>query len=148
MSAPYPHVYVVSTVTRLHAAGDARCRCGVSTIPPVGLSIGSEFPSEVTSCPTAMLERIRELEARDASILRGKADAFDAGRQTEREDVISYLQNKGAWALASSIRGERHTDDFEDDEDEQRENAARDLADDMSDEATDRWLDEHARETA
>jgi hypothetical protein len=108
VSAPYPHVYVVSIVTRLHAAGDARCRCGVSTIPPVGLPIGSEFPSAVTSCPTAMLERIGELEGRGDAILLGRAEAYAAGGLSEREAVIGYLQDRGETELSIAILTKQH----------------------------------------
>lgn len=96
MSAPYPHTYQVIEASRVHWAGTARCSCRCETVPSCGLPVGATFRSEVTNCEAAMLARIQELEARNVSVLRARADAFQAGRETERSESIAFLRSHGS----------------------------------------------------
>ena len=142
----YPHVYACEVSATAAYAGVASCRCGATSATGLGRIRGETF-SRGHDCPAAMRERIALLEDALAELHTARRDAFVAGREAEREDVIEYLRAEersirraGAddvmdlLQIIDTIESGDHIE-HGDEPDDTPSNAARCRADDANDEA-------------
>lgn len=77
----YPHRLVAT-------GGDTllRCRCGLA-IEPNSVT-GEDYGDD---CPAALRLRVAELERHVGSIIKARAEGYEAGRAEERAAVVTYL---------------------------------------------------------
>ena len=128
----YPHLYACEVSATAAYAGVASCRCGATSATGLGRIRGETF-SRGHDCPAAMRERIALLEDALAELHTARRDAFVAGREAEREDVIEYARDTYP-QLVSELRDLAHIE-HGDEPDDTPSNAARCRADDANDEA-------------